>query len=118
MSDNLSANTKSIHEIRRNNGRLKNIHEDFLKCEFCNKIFTQAGSLRRHIKTIHKGHKDFQWRPTKLETTGVTLNYETLISRLFETFRDFSRLFYTSRPKNKWCHGTTYFGAIGNANTM
>ena len=24
-----------------------------------------------------------QWRPTKVETTGATLNYETLISRLF-----------------------------------
>ena len=30
-----------------------------------------------------------QWRPTKVETTGATLNYETLISRLFETFLDF-----------------------------
>ena len=29
------------------------------------------------------------WRPTKVETTGATLNYETLISRLFETFLDF-----------------------------
>ena len=32
---------------------------------------------------------NIQWRPTKVETTGATLNYETLISRLFETFLDF-----------------------------
>ena len=30
----------------------------------------------------------FHWRPTKVETTGATLNYETLISRLFKTFLD------------------------------
>ena len=33
--------------------------------------------------------EDSQWRPMKVETTGATLNYETLISRLFETFLDF-----------------------------
>ena len=32
------------------------------------------------------------WRRTKVETTGATQDYETLISRLFETFRDFFRL--------------------------
>ena len=31
----------------------------------------------------------YHWRPTKVETTGATLNYKTLISRLFETFLDF-----------------------------
>ena len=29
------------------------------------------------------------WRPTKVETTGALPDYETLISRLFETFFDF-----------------------------
>ena len=29
------------------------------------------------------------WRPTKVETTGALRDYETLISRLFETFIDF-----------------------------
>ena len=29
------------------------------------------------------------WRRTKVETTGATQYYETLISRLFETFLDF-----------------------------
>ena len=29
------------------------------------------------------------WRRTKVETTGATQDYETLISRLFETFLDF-----------------------------
>ena len=32
------------------------------------------------------------WRRTKVETTGATQDYETLISRLFETFPDFFRL--------------------------
>ena len=26
----------------------------------CEKLFTQAGNLRIHIKTIHQGHKDFK----------------------------------------------------------
>ena len=29
---------------------------------------------------------DFHWRRTKVETTGAIQDYETLISRLFETF--------------------------------
>ena len=29
------------------------------------------------------------WRQTKVETTGATQDYKTLISRLFETFLDF-----------------------------
>ena len=29
------------------------------------------------------------WRPTKVETTGALRDYETLISRLFETILDF-----------------------------
>ena len=29
------------------------------------------------------------WRRTKVVTTGATQDYETLISRLFETFLDF-----------------------------
>ena len=40
------------------------------------------------------------WRRTKVETTGATRDYKTLISRLFETFLDF-------KTKNKWCHGTS-----------
>ena len=30
------------------------------KCESCGKSFTQAGSLNKHIKTVHEGHKDFK----------------------------------------------------------
>ena len=34
-------------------------HKDF-KCKSCIKPFTLAGCLRAHIKNIHKGHKDFK----------------------------------------------------------
>ena len=27
-------------------------------CEFCQKSFSQVGSLKTHIKMIHDGHKD------------------------------------------------------------
>ena len=41
---------------------IKNVHEgckDF-KCESCGKSFAQADSLKGHIKTVHKGDKDFK----------------------------------------------------------
>ena len=56
--------------------------------------------------------KNTHWCQTKVETTGATSRLQDFD---FKTFRD-SRLFQTSRPKNKWCHGTsgtTQFGAIG-----
>ena len=30
-------------------------------CDSCGKSFTQASSLRRHIKNIHKSHNDFKF---------------------------------------------------------
>ena len=42
-----------------------------------------------HSLLLYTAYIHMQWRPTKVETTGATLNYETLISRLFETFLDF-----------------------------
>ena len=35
-------------------------HKDF-KCKSCIKPFTLAGCLRGHIKNIHKGHKHFNF---------------------------------------------------------
>ena len=43
------------------------------------------------------------WRQTKVETTGATQDYETLISRLFETF-----LYFETKkqvvPWHQWHH--------------
>ena len=47
------------------------------------KLRFQPGLLLKYV--LYNLH----WRPTKVETTGATLNFETLISRLFETFLDF-----------------------------
>ena len=45
----------------------------------------------------------FHWRRTKVETTGATQDYETLISRLFETF-----LYFETKkqvvPWHQWHH--------------
>ena len=51
-----------------------------------------------------------QWRPTKVETTGTTLNYETLILRLFETFLDFK----TKKQVVPRHAGTSQKGALDN----
>ena len=29
------------------------------KCNTCSKIFTRQNNLKRHINTIHEGHKDY-----------------------------------------------------------
>ena len=35
------------------------IYKDHIhKCKSCGKSFSQAGKLKRHIHTIHEGHKD------------------------------------------------------------
>ena len=50
-------------------------------------IFEKKIVLANCDKRVNYGR--LHWRPTKVETTGATLNYETLILRLFETFLDF-----------------------------
>ena len=30
------------------------------KCEFCSKSFTRANNLKKHIHTVHEGHKDYK----------------------------------------------------------
>ena len=41
------------------------------KCDSCEKSFTQSGSLKRHIKTIHEGQKN----------TNVTLVENPLLNQ-------------------------------------
>ena len=37
-------------------------HKDF-KCESCGKSFSHAHTLKKHIHTIHEGHKDYKCVP-------------------------------------------------------
>ena len=50
-----------------------------------------------------KGHLYSHWRRTKVETTGATQDYETLISRLFETFLYFE-IKKQVVPWHQWHH--------------
>ena len=34
----------------------------YVKCDSCVKLFTHVGNVRRHIKTVHEGHKDFKYK--------------------------------------------------------
>ena len=36
------------------------VHEEHRdhKCEFCAKLFSQAGDLKKHVHTIHQGYKN------------------------------------------------------------
>ena len=55
-------NRKSFKTSNHLKKHIKTIHEgrkDF-KCDSCGKSFTAAGSLKIHINTIHEGHKDFK----------------------------------------------------------
>ena len=46
---------------------------------------------------------DMHWRRTKVETTGATQDYETLFSRIFETFLDFKTKKQVV-PWHQWHH--------------
>ena len=44
------------------------------KCDSCGKLFYQAGNLKKHIYTVHEGHKDFKCDYCgKLFTRGYSL---------------------------------------------
>ena len=47
-----------------NNIKLRSVQpireSKIFKCDSCAKSFTQSNNLTRHIKTIHKGHKDYK----------------------------------------------------------
>ena len=64
-------------EARSLRKHIRTVHEGHKdhKCESCNKSFSHAHHLRRHIHTIHEGHKDY-----KCESCGKTI----FSSRQFE----------------------------------
>ena len=49
-----------VGNVRRHIKTVNEGHKDF-KCKSCEKSFTSAGSVRGHIKNIHKGHKHFNF---------------------------------------------------------
>ena len=58
--------SKQKFEIEKSNKgkkeiKLKSVHKEpkVHKCDPCGKLFTATSSLRRHIKIIHEGRKDF-----------------------------------------------------------
>ena len=52
-----------------------NIYE-LSKCDSCGKSFTETGSLKKHIKTIHKGKKVF-----KCDTCGKSFNTASYLNK-------------------------------------
>ena len=39
-------------------GKSFNGVQKLMKCESCGKLFSEAGYLKKHIRTVHEGHKD------------------------------------------------------------
>ena len=61
---------KKIHSIPK--GHNDQIH----KCESCSKSFSVAGSLKRHIYTVHEGHKDH-----KCESCGKSFSQAEFLKK-------------------------------------
>ena len=51
---------KSFYQAGDLKKHIKTVHEGHKdhKCGSCSKSYFQAGDLKIHIKTVHKGHKD------------------------------------------------------------
>ena len=53
-----------------------------LKCESCGKSFSQAGDLKKHIHTIHEGHKNYKWILTLIHLYIFSLVFNLIIKFL------------------------------------
>ena len=54
---------------------MNNISEKYF-CESCCKSFSRADNLKRHIQTVHEGHKDHKCEFCKKKfSTKAHLNY-------------------------------------------
>ena len=58
------------------------------KCERCEKFFSEARSLHRHIQPIHEGHKDHKCEPCGTSFTQ-SQNLKTHIHTVHEGHKDF-----------------------------
>ena len=48
-------------------------HKDY-KCDFCNKLFNQEPNLKKHVYAVHVGHKPFKCECGKLFSQKVNMN--------------------------------------------
>ena len=65
---------KSFSEARNLKRHIHTVHEGHKdhKCKSCGKSFSQGGYLKNHIHTVHKGHKD-----NKCESCGKSFSHST-----------------------------------------
>ena len=67
-------NPKSVDERKSKKGHI---------CESCGNTFSEAGNLKRHIYTIHEGHKDH-----KCESCGKSFSQAGVLNRHIYTIHE------------------------------
>ena len=57
-----------------------------IKCAYCGNSFTRAGVLRKHIYTVHEGHKDY-----KCESCGKSFSLQGTLKNHIHTAHERKR---------------------------
>ena len=87
---NCSACNKSFSSASILKRHIYTIHERHkeYKCEYCEKSYTNAGILKNHIHTIHEGHKDYKCKSCA-KSFSIAGSLKKHIHTVHEGYKDY-----------------------------
>ena len=72
-----------VKNHHKEKGLVKAIKNDDQKCQSCGKLFSRADSLKKHIFTVHEGHKNY-----KCESCGKLFSGAIYLKKHIHTFHE------------------------------